>query len=454
MNPQSKSIQHKIFQNVMAALTVSFVAISLGAAFGVLSGRGAFAGMISAAGIAAITAALGGTRIQCSGPTGPMTTVMVALFAATAGAISDRFPQLNPDHFINLTLYLMAGLLILAALFRLGRFISLIPNVVISGFMNGIAIIIWLDQIKRLFGWGGKEAFYGPLALNSVVLLTSAGLVFTIPLITRRWMPKFAGLLSGTFLTIVIMTAACSLLQLDIERVSLAAGLKSWSDFTTLLRTQFPTDWSWGLLAAAFPFALQLAVLGYLDTLMTSLVVDKMTGEQTKANQELMAQGVAHAAVATVGGIPGAQATIRSVLMVKEGASWRWAGVLVGILALAEMLIFQDWIKLIPQAVFAGILVKVGYDVFDWLPFTTYLRQLRQRESKRQPAQGNGGLRVTSMELGLIGGTAAVTVLMDLNVAVGLFTAVFYIYNKFISPSRPIPDLKAGTQTELFSDED
>lgn len=446
MKSNELSYRQKLIRSLVAAVTVSFIALSLGAAFGVLSGRGAFAGMISAAIIATVTSALGGTRIQCSGPTGPMTTVMVALFAAS-GQIATQFPGLKSDHFINLTLYLMAGMLLLAALLRLGRFIQLIPNVVISGFMNGIAIIIWLDQIKRLMGWGGKTALAGPFSQNLAFMLITALLVFVIPPLTKRWIPKFASLLSGTFLAIVVMTAAGSLLHLEIERVSLATALRSWGDFVELLRTQFPTDWSWPVLQAALPFALQLTVLGYLDTLMTALVIDKLTGEQTQANRELMGQGVAHAATALVGGIPGAQATIRSVLMVKEGAAWRWAGVLVGILALAEMLIFQDLIKLIPQAVFAGVLIKVGYDVFDWGPFVCFLKQFRAGNS-------HAPYRVYPSELLLIMGTTLVTIFMDLNVAVGVFTGIFYLYNKWISPQAPIPDLRADVETELFTDED
>ena len=141
-------------------------------------------------------------------------------------------------------------------------------------------------------------------------------------------------------------------------------------------------------------------MLCYLDTLLTSLVMDKkMTqkferDERTKQNKELAAQGVATAAISMVGGIPGAQATIRSVLILNEGATWRLAGVAVGIFVLIEMLIFQDYIGLIPVAVFAGILFKVGYDVFDWGPTVTYVKKM----FGKRPQFGNGGLIVTAFE--------------------------------------------------------
>lgn len=452
MTDSSSALRTTILRNLMAAVTVSFVALSLGAAFGVLSGRGAFAGMLSAALIASITSALGGTRVQCSGPTGPMTTVMAAVVGFGGASFAARFPETSPDHFLNLTLFLTAGLTLTAAVLRLGRFITFIPNVVISGFMNGIAIIIWLDQIKRLFGLGGKQPLTGDLSVNLAVVVCTTVLVVAIPILAQRWFSRVASLVSGTFFAIVVMTAVTTLLGLDVERVSLAAGLRSWADFTSLVDAQLPREWSLPIVAAALPFALQLTVLGYLDTLMTSLVIDKMAGERTLPNKELAAQGIAHAAVACIGGIAGAQATIRSVLMVKEGATARWAGVLVGVFALVEMLIFQDWIKLIPQAVFAGVLLKVGYDVFDWLPLRIYATRLFGDRVIRPI--GADEPQVETLEIVFVLGTALVTVFFDLNIAVAVFTGLFYLHNRVWSRANPMRDLRLDTETEAFADQD
>jgi SulP family sulfate permease len=380
-----------------------------------------------------------------------MTTVMAAVIAFSGASLATKFPDANADHFANMTLFLMAGIMLLASILRLGKYITLIPNVVISGFMDGIAIIIWLDQVKLLFGVGGKTALHGDFLANLLVFFSSVALAFIIPMIAKKYFSKFASLISGTFFTIVIVTTIAAILHLDIQRVSLATGLRSWSDFTSLVSSQIPTDWSWALVLTALPFALQLAILGYLDTLMTALVIDKLTGETTKPNKELFGQGVAHVAVAFVGGIAGAQATIRSVLMVREGAAWRWAGVLVGIFALIEMMIFQDWIKLIPQAVFAGVLVKVGCDVFDWLPLQIYSKQLfRHNDSK----QSGDSPVVHSMEVIFVLGTAIVTVFFDLNIAVGVFTALFYIHNCVLNRARPMQDLRLDSESQGFSDED
>lgn len=445
-----------LLQNIMAGLTVSFVALSLGAAFGLLSGRGAFAGMLSAALIAGITAAFGGTRIQCSGPTGPMTAVTAVVVAYAYDQLLTALPSGNPEHFINLTIFLSGVILLVMALLRLGKFITYIPNVVVSGFMNGIAIIIWLDQVNKLFGTGGKAAFGGAQWQNLLLMAVSAALVFGLPMLTKRVFPKYASLLSATFITIVVMTVFALVADFDAERVQLGASLKSWNDAVSLVATQWPTDWSWNVIKLALPFALQLAILGYLDTLMTSLVVDKMTGEKTKANKELMAQGIAAATVAAVGGIPGAQATIRSVLIVKEKATWRFAGILVGVFALIEMIVFQDAINLIPQAVFAGILIKVGYDVFDWLPVRLYLKELwQQPESllrKFFSRHDDEPIFVTNREILVIIGTTAVTVFWDLNVAVGVFTVLFYLNNFVFNKRNPMRDLQPVVETEGVED--
>jgi len=138
-------------------------------------------------------------------------------------------------------------------------------------------------------------------------------------------------------------------LNLPIGTIDVSGGFGNWDELGDLVGRPWPRDWSSPLLVAALPFAIQLAGLCYLDTLLTSLVVDRMAGEPTRQNKELMAQGAANGAVALVGGIPGPL-----------------AGIAIGAFVLVEMMLLRDLIAMIPQAVFAGILFKVGYDVFDF----------------------------------------------------------------------------------------
>ncbi len=421
----------RLVQQLLPGLTVSFVAISLGAAFGVLSGRGALAGILSAGVIALITAAFGGTRIQCSGPTAPMTAVTILLVTAVGGGLLVDHPGADPDRFINLVLLLTGLTLVIAGLFRLGRLIRLVPRCVISGFMNGIAVLIWIGEIRSLFGFAGKRAYDGGISLNVSVALVTLTLVFVLPAFLRRIDHRLNSFLPATLAAIVVVTCLATILQLDIQRITLGASIESFVDLKTLVAAQLPTEFSPGLIMLALPFAIQLALLAYLDTLLTSLVVDRKVqimdrnAEITRPNQELAAQGMANAAVSLFGGIPGAQATIRSVLILNEGATTRLAGVMVGIFVLVEMLIFQDLISLIPQAVFSGVLLKVGYDVFDWGPVRDYW--IRSWQNPKEGPQKPTELQVSHSAMSLIAGTTLMTVFVNLSVAVIVFSALYYV---------------------------
>ncbi|MCP4805167.1 MAG: SulP family inorganic anion transporter [Proteobacteria bacterium] len=420
-----------LLKNVLAGLTVSFVAISLGAAFGIASGRpnGAFIGILSAGVIALITSLLGGTRVQCSGPTAPMTAVTAAVvLAATTGDLAGTLNGAGVDQqqFINQVFLLTGALLLLMAVFRLGRFIQLVPKVVISGFMNGIAVLILIAEFGKLFGLGDHTAIGGELMLNVAIAGVTLALCFVFkPLLKKA--PKFLAFIPGALFAIVVVTAGVQAIGLttdQVEFISLAA-VSSLADVSGLFEGQFPTDWSGPILFAALPFALNLAMLAYLDTLLTSLVVDKMATrmfnkkEETKQNKELAAQGVANGVIALFGGIPGAQATIRSVLILNENATMRIAGVLVGVFVIVEMLIFQGALQLIPKAVFTGILLKVGYDVMDWEALGAWWRSLRSDKKL-----------VTNAQIGIIAGTTIVTVLVNLNVAVVAFGVLFHVLKR------------------------
>ena len=424
-----------VWRNVIVGLAVSFVALSLGAAFGILSGRGASAGMISAGLISLVTATMGGTRVQCSGPTAPMGVITALVVAMAFDKLPEVVPGADPDQFINMVMLLTAALLIAMGILRLGRFITVVPNVVVSGFMNGIALLVWSSQLSKLFGGAAAGAFEGSTWTNTLVAVATLILIFLFPRVVAL-LPQRVHLMipPATLVALVTMTVLSQWLRLPISTVDVSGGLNSWSGLIDLVSRQLPTDWSTPLVAAALPFALQLSVLCYLDTLLTSLVVDRLTGEQPRQNQELVAQGAANGVVALVGGIPGAQATIRSVLVIKEGGTLRLAGVCIGLFVLAEMVLLSDLIAMIPQAVFAGILFKVGYDVFDLPPLAAFVRQHLRSEASQ--------MKVSHLEVILIIGTTLVTYLWDLNAAVILFTGLFYLINRVLRPQDPLADLQ------------
>ncbi|MCF8257668.1 MAG: hypothetical protein K9J06_08950 [Flavobacteriales bacterium] len=404
--------------DILAGLTVSFAALSLGAAFGVMSGRGAFAGMIGAAVIPIIASLFGGTRVQASGPTAPMTAVTALVVAYAYEHFTGE--RALAEQFITMVLMMSSVFIILAGLLRLGRFIQYVPQVVVLGFMNGIAVLIWVDQLKTLFGWEGKHPLDGGIMPNAELAFGTLAAIYLFPLLlkllhvplgVRKFLPSI-------FVTIVIITAVTTMSHIHVAHVVLGNSVRTVNEFTGLVTSYFPHDpgiFSTEMLLKALPYALQLCLLSYLDSLLTSLVIDKMTKEKTGHDKELVAQGLANGITGLLQGIPGAQATIRSVLLLKEGAQTRLAGVLVGVFTLIGFLLFSEYIVLICSAVFVGVLLKAGSDVFD-IDFPKAYFKFRWYRYKRR-----------NIQLMLILITTVITVMVDLNVAVLVGTTLFYI---------------------------
>ncbi len=411
----------------MAALVVSFVALSLGASFGLLSGRGALSGMIAAGVIAFITSLLGGTRIQCSGPTAPMSAVAIAVLVSAEKLSAVSLGGMTINQLFNFTVILSGFVLCFAALFRAGNLIKWIPNSVISGFMSGIAVLIWVGQIKQLFFINGHWLLDKTVFLNTVIALLTLSIIIFFPQIKSRFIRRALGFFPATLIAIIISTAVVYVLRLPIETINIDTDILSIS-VSEWVKAQIPTHVSLELFIFAVPLAFELALLCYLDTLMTALVMDKISRENTQRNRELAAQGLANMAAAALGGLPGAQATIRSVLILKEGATSRLAGILVGVFVIVEIFVFLDWINLIPKAVFVGVLFKVGYDVFDRVVAKEIGKILLKKKA-----------RLDKKDIPLIVLTVLVTLFVNLSVAAIGATILFYLIQKL--SDNTLPDL-------------
>ncbi len=415
-------MKKSIIPDMLAGLTVSFAALSLGAAFGIMSGRGAFAGMLGAGVIPIITSIFGGTRLQASGPTAPMTAVTAVVVAYAYEHFAGD--KLLSEQYITLILLMSSMFLALAGVLKLGRYIALVPQVVVLGFMNGIAVLIWIDQLKKLFGLAGSTAIEGGIMINSLIAFGVLGTIYALPIILRTvGIPTgIRRFIPAIFITIIGTTLITSITKVDVAHVSLGQSIESFTAFGTLIKTYFPTDirlLSSDMILSALPYALQLCLLAYLDSLLTSLVIDKMTKEKTKHNKELLAQGLANFVVGIFQSIPGAQATIRSVLLLKEGAQTRMAGVFAGVFALLGFLAFSKWIVLITSAVFVGVLFKAGLDVLDRdFPIAYFKKKWYTNKTR-------------NIQLLIVLYTTIITVVVDLNVAVISGTIIFYLGKKF-----------------------
>ena len=337
--------------DLMGGVTAGVVALPLALAFGEASGAGPIAGLWGAIFVGFFAALFGGTGAQVSGPTGPMVVVFAGVFASLSG-----------DPRLVFAAVVLAGLLqIVMGAFRLGDYIRLVPYPVVSGFMSGIGVIIIALQLSRLFGHepetGGTipalAAIPGSIAapvLPALVLgLLSLATVFLWPKAWGKVVPgALAALIIGTLLSLVV------------------PGAPILGD----IPTGFPQFSLPAFTAETLPIVLEaaiiLAVLGSIDSLLTSLVADNMTGTRHKSNVELVGQGVGNAVAGLFGAIPGAGATMRTVVNIRSGGGTRLSGMTHALLLLAVVISLAPLAEKIPHAVLAGILVKVGYDIIDW----------------------------------------------------------------------------------------
>ncbi len=422
--------------DLAAGLTVSFAAISLGAAFGVMSGRGAFAGMIGAAVIPIITSIFGGTRIQASGPTAPMTAVSALVVAFAYDGFADK---MLAEQFVTLVFILNAIVLIIAGIIKLSKLIKLVPNVVVLGFMNGIAVLIWYDQLLKLFAVNGRASMLGGIGVNLIIALATFFLIFFIMYLTKKGKipPQIRSLISGVLFSILIMTAVSVVFDFDVEKVALGNTIGSLSEFGKMISNYWPSEiLTVENILLALPFSLQLTLLAYLDSLLTALVVDRMTKEKSNLNKELVAQGLANGVSGILQGIPGAQATIRSVLLIKEGANTRMAGIFLGVFALLSIVLLKDYLAMVPAAVFMGVLFKAGLDVSDRDFPKYYFGNQWYKSSER------------NIQFGFIMFTTLVTVIVDLNVAVVSGTILYYVAKYFWKIKDVEPDFQEISEQE------
>lgn len=336
--------------DIYGGLTAGVVALPLALAFGEASGAGPIAGLWGAIFVGFFAALFGGTGSQVSGPTGPMVVVFAGVFASLSG---------NPA--LVFAAVVLAGILqILFGVFKLGQYIRLVPYPVVSGFMSGIGVIIIALQLSRLFGHepdGGGTipaltaipgAVMDPNWTALIIGLLTLGIIFTWPKAWSKFVPgALAALIIGTLLSLVLKGAP---VLGDIP-----------TGFPSFIVPSFTQDTFLIVLEAAFI----LAVLGAIDSLLTSLVADNMTRTRHNSDRELIGQGIGNTVAGLFGAIPGAGATMRTVVNIRTGGQTRISGMLHAVLLFAVVVSLAPLASQIPHAVLAGILVKVGYDILD-----------------------------------------------------------------------------------------
>ena len=340
-------------------LTAAVVALPLALAFGVASGAGPMAGLTGAIVLGLLAALFGGTPTQVSGPTGPMTVIMTAVITLLVG----RYGQSSGLAMAFTVALLAGGFQVLFGLMKLGQYITMMPYTVISGFMSGIGAIIVVLQLPPLLG----VSLAGPIPtilarlpwavahLNPTALAVGLASFALVMLYPKRW-----NFLLPAPLVALVVVSGVSVLWLPSGALPRLGAMP-----TGFPELQWPQV-GWGDLRTLGGFALTLAVLGSIDSLLTSMVADNITRSQHDSDQELIGQGIGNMASALLGGLPGAGATMRTVTNVQAGGRTRLSGMVHALVLLLFTLGSGSLASPIPHAVLAGILLKVGLEIIDW----------------------------------------------------------------------------------------
>ena len=405
-------------------ITAGIVALPLALAFGVSSGLGPSAGLYGAIFVSFFAALFGGTNTQISGPTAPMTAVSMVVIATIIAANDGDVNKALP---IILTVFLLAGLMQIGlGLIGLGKYIKYIPYPVVSGFMTAIGVIILVTQILPSIGYYPKEDAefverYKPQA-EEIILenilkeeagegilvledfeetvrragqITQAqilkesqtlagkdagGVIGSIKVLPRalrhiNWLELLLAL--GTIFIIYgfkrITKAVPSTLVALLVMSGIAFGfgldyrpIEAIPEGLPVPNLEIFTEFSFAAITPFIFTALTLALLGAIDSLLTSVVADNMTKTKHLPNKELVGQGIGNSVGAIFGGIPGAGATIRTVVNINAGGKTRLSGMIAGILLMVILLLLGPVASQIPAAVLAGILITVGIGVMDY----------------------------------------------------------------------------------------
>jgi sulfate permease, SulP family len=387
--------------DVLAGVTVGLVALPLAMAFAIASGLTPQAGIYCAVVTGFLVSALGGSRVQIAGPTGAFVVVVAGIVA-----------RYGVDGLFMCTM--MAGvMLVIMGLTGMGSAVAFIPRPVVVGFTNGIAVLIASTQLRDFFGIDLKDVpgeFWPRVTAlashantfspaSTVIALTTLGIIIAVV----RFVPR----LPGSIFALVIVTLAARVLGLHVETVgSRFGGIPGGLPHVAIPSFRF------SLVPTLLVPATTVALLGAIESLMSAMVADRMSGDHHDSNTELVAQGVANLVSPMVGGLPATGAIARTATNIKSGARTPVSGMAHALTLIVILLVAAPLARFIPLATLAAILFVVAYNMSEWREVRTILRLSK------------ADITVWVM-------TFALTVLADLTVAVEigmLFAALLYIY--------------------------
>ncbi|PKF62662.1 sodium-independent anion transporter [Psychromonas sp. psych-6C06] len=380
--------------DLFGGVTTAIISLPLALAFGVASGAGAEAGLWGAIMVGFFAALFGGSNTLISEPTGPMTVIMTAVLTGMMA----KYPETGMA--MSFTVVMMAGAFqILLGTLKLGKYVTLMPYSVISGFMSGIGVILIILQLSPLLGHAAPAGgvigtltsipeLFANIKFSELILgLLTLAVLFFFPNKFRKYVPaQLVALVAVTLLSVFLFDTD------SIRRIGeIPAGLPSLviPHFNAEMFTTMVVD------------ALVLGTLGCIDTLLTAVIGDSLTRKEHDSDKELRGQGIANMLSGLFGALPGAGATMGTVTNIQVGARSPVSGIVRALVLALVVLVAGGLTEPIPMAVLAGIAVYVGFNILDW--------SFIQRAHK-----------VSLQGMAVMYGVMFLTVFVDLIVAVGL----------------------------------
>lgn len=358
----SQKVNYKT--EILSGLTVALALVPEAIAFALIPGFSPLTGLYAAFILALVTSILGGRPGMISGATGAVAVIFVGLILE----LKTAFPGIEPEtilHYVFATVIIAGLLQIAAGLLRLGKFIRLVPHPVMFGFVNGLAIIIFMAQFPNFYEKGSAELLHG------TALYTMLGLTGLTMLII--WgLPKMTKAVPSSLVAIIIVSAI--VLGLDVDTVKVADTMRQGESikggFPPLSIPNIPFNWQ--TFTLIMPYAAIVAGVGLIESLLTLNIIDEITGTRGRGNKECVAQGTANILSGFLSGMGGCAMIGQSLINTSAGARARLSGITAAVMLLVFIMFGSSLIEQLPMAALVGLMFMVAIGTFEWASFKTF----------------------------------------------------------------------------------
>ena len=336
-----KRVPSNAKNDILSGLTVALALVPEAVAFALLAGLNPLVGLYAAFTIGIVTSILGGRPGMISGATGAIAVVIGTLVA------------IHGVEYLFAAVVLTGIIQVIFGILKMGKFIRLVPHPVFLGFVNGLAIVIFLSQVKQ-FKVDGEWITGSPLALMLIIV--------AITMLIIHFLPKLTRAIPSTLVAIVIGTLAVLFLGLDTRTVGDIAPIGGV--FPPFHFPEVPLNYE--TLSIVFPYAVVMALVGLIESLLTLNLIDDLTETTGQPNRECIGQGVANTVTGLFGGMGGCAMVGQSLINIKSGGRGRLSGIVASLVLLFFILYLSKYIEMIPVAVLIGVMMMVVIGTFEW----------------------------------------------------------------------------------------